>query len=69
LLSGHAVLAAAQRSDIYLTALGIVLTLIYAVGLLFRPRRRIARPGVDSLAVLTMYGRGMIGLFTVSNMR
>lgn len=36
--------------------------------LLFRPRRRIARMGVDSLAVLTVYGLGMIGLFTVSNM-
>jgi Ca2+/H+ antiporter len=45
LLSGHAVLPAAQRTDIYLTALGIVLTLIYAAGLLFRPRRRIARGG------------------------
>jgi cation:H+ antiporter len=69
LLSGHAVLPAAQRTDIYLTALGIVLTLTYAAGLLFRPRRRIARLGVDSLAVLILYGLGMIGLFTVSNMR
>jgi cation:H+ antiporter len=69
LLSGHAVLPAAQRTDIYLTALGIVLTMIYAVGLLFRPRRRIAHLGVDSLAVLAVYGVGMIGLFTVSNMR
>ena len=55
--------------DTYLTALGIVLTLIYAEGLLFRPRRRIARLGVDSPAVLILYGPGMIGLFTVSNMR
>jgi cation:H+ antiporter len=47
----------------------MVLTLIYAVGLLFRPHRRIAGLGVDSLAVLTLYGVGMIGLFTVSNMR
>jgi cation:H+ antiporter len=68
-LSGHAVLPAAQRTDIYLTALGIVLTLIYAAGLLFRPRRRIARLGVDSLAVVILYGLGMLGLFTVSNMR
>ena len=62
-------LPAAQRTDIYLTALGIVLTLIYAAGLLFRPRRRIAGLGVDSLAVLILYGLGMVGLFTVSNMR
>jgi cation:H+ antiporter len=39
------------------------------VGLLFRPRRRIARLGVDSLAVLFVYSVGMVGLFTVSNMR
>jgi cation:H+ antiporter len=69
LLSGHAVLPAAQRTDIYLTALGIVLTLIYATGLLFRPRRRTARLGPDSLAVLVVYVLGMVGLFTVSNMR
>jgi cation:H+ antiporter len=68
LQSGLAVLPAAQRSDIYLTALGIALTLMYAAGLLFRPRRRIARLGVDSLAVVILYGLGMIGLFTVSNM-
>jgi cation:H+ antiporter len=55
--------------DIYLTTLGIVLTLIYAAGLVFRPCRRIARLGGDSLAVLILYGLGMIGLFTVSNMR
>jgi len=46
-----------------------VLTLIYAAGLLFRPRRRTARLGVDSLAVVILYGLGMLGLFTVSNMR
>ncbi|WP_101952233.1 sodium:calcium antiporter [Mycobacterium sp. 3519A] len=69
LLSGQAVLPAAQRTDIYLTALGMVLTLIYAVGLLFRPHRRVARLGVDSLAVAVLYGLGVVGLFTVSNMR
>jgi cation:H+ antiporter len=46
-----------------------VLTLVYAAGLVFRPRRRIARLGVDSLAVVILYGLGMVGLFTVSNMR
>lgn len=65
-LSGHAVLPAAQRTDIYLTALGIVLTLIYAAGLVFRPRRRVARMGIDSLTVVVLYGLGMVGLFAVS---
>lgn len=57
-LFGATVLPAAQRTDIYLTALGIVLTLIYAAGLVFRPRHRIARLGVDSLAVVIPYGPG-----------
>jgi cation:H+ antiporter len=35
----------------------------------FRPRRRIARLGVDSLALVILYGLGVVGLFTVSNMR
>jgi cation:H+ antiporter len=67
LLSGHAVLPHAERTDIYLTALAIVLTLIYAAGLLFRPRRRIARLGVDSLAVLVLYAVGVAGLFAIAH--
>src|SRR5206468_8004156 len=42
LLSGKSVLPQAQNTDIYLTALGVLLTLVYAAGLLFRPSRRIA---------------------------
>ena len=54
LLSGKAVLPQAQRTDIYLTALGVLLTLVYLTGLVSRPQRRIARMGVDSLAVLVL---------------
>ena len=67
LLSGNAVLPQAQRTDIYLTALAIVLTLIYAAGLLFRPRRRIAGMGVDSLAVIAVYAVGVGGLFAIAH--
>ncbi len=66
LLSGKAVLPQAQATDIYLTALGIVLTLVYAAGLLFRPQRRIARMGVDSLIVLVLYVIGVAGLFAIA---
>lgn len=41
LLSGKAVLPRAHDTDIYLTALGMLLTLVYATGLVFRPGRRI----------------------------
>lgn len=67
LLSGNAVLPQAENTDIYLTALAIVLTLIYAAGLLFRPQRRYARMGVDSLAVLVVYALGVAGLFAVTH--
>jgi cation:H+ antiporter len=66
LLSGKAVLPQAQSTDIYLTALAILLTLVYAAGLLFRPQRRIARMGIDSLVVLVLYALGVLGLFAIA---
>jgi cation:H+ antiporter len=66
LLSGKSVLPAAHDTDIYLTALGILLTLVYMAGLLFRPARRIAGVGVDSLIVLVLYALGVAGLFAVA---
>ena len=66
LLSGEAVLPQAHRTDIYLTALGILLTLIYMVGLIFRPRRQVLWMGLDSLAVLLVYAAGVIGLFFIA---
>ncbi|MFN2475798.1 MAG: sodium:calcium antiporter [Chthoniobacterales bacterium] len=67
LLSGEAVLPKAQRTDIYLTALGMLLTCVYICGLVFRPRRQIGRMGVDSLLVLVIYVAGIVGLFTIAN--
>ncbi|MFI6044227.1 sodium:calcium antiporter [Nocardia sp. NPDC051321] len=61
-LSGSAVLPEAHRTDIYLTALGGVLTLVYMTGLVFRPRRQWFRMGPDSLTVLAIYLLGIIGL-------
>src|SRR5919199_461686 len=65
LMSGKAVLPHAQATDIYLAALGILLTCIYIAGLIFRPGRRVAGMGIDSLAVLTLYVVGTGGLFFV----
>ena len=61
-VSGKAVLPNAHNSDLYLTALGALLTIIYMGGLLFRPAREHARLGVDSIAVLLIYALGVIGL-------
>jgi cation:H+ antiporter len=66
LLAGKAVLPQAHNSDIYLTALAILLTLVYMTGLVFRPSTRIARMGVDSLVVLALYVIGLAGLFAIA---
>jgi cation:H+ antiporter len=66
LLSGEAVLPQAQRTDIYLTALGVLLTAVYVYGLIFRPRREVARMGVDSFVVLVLYALGVAGLVVVA---
>ena len=67
LLSGKSVLPQARDTDIYLTAVGIVLTAVYVVGLLFRPSRRIARMGPDSLVVLVLYALAVAGLFAIAS--
>jgi cation:H+ antiporter len=66
LVSGESVLPRAQDTDIYLTAVAMVLTLAYAAGLLFRPHRRIARMGIDSLVVLVLYAIAVLGLFAIA---
>jgi cation:H+ antiporter len=62
LIAGRAVLPAAGRSDIYLTALGGALTIVYIAGLIFRPKRQYARLGPDSIVVLVLYVVGIAGL-------
>lgn len=65
-LSGKSVLPQAQRTDIYLTGLAILLTVIYICGLIFRPRKQIFRMGVDSFIVLLVYSLGVLGLFAIA---
>lgn len=66
LLSGSAVLPKAHDTDIYLTALGALLSAVYVVGLIFRPSRNVARMGADSLAVLLLYAVGIAGLVALA---
>ena len=61
-VSGKAILPNAHNSDLYLTALGALLTIIYMSGLLFRPAREHVRLGIDSIAVLGVYALGVVGL-------
>jgi cation:H+ antiporter len=67
LLSGQAVLPAAHKTDIYLTSLGILLTMVYLWGLIFRPQRQYLRLGLDSIIVLLLYLVGVAGLVAVAH--
>ena len=67
IISGSAVLPQAHNTDVYLTALAILLTVVYLWGLLFRPKRQWARLGPDSIAVVALYVLGIVGLAIVSN--
>ena len=66
LLSGEATLLRAHDTDIYLTGLGILLTVVYLCGLIFRPRRYTLRMGIDSFAVLALYLLGVAGLIAAA---
>jgi cation:H+ antiporter len=66
LLSGSAVLPAAHKTDIYLTALGALLTVVYIFGLIFRPRRQVVALGLDSALVVALYTLGIVGLVFVN---
>src|ERR1035437_10199164 len=65
-ISGKSVLPQAHKTDIYLTGLAILLTLIYICGLMFRPRKQLLWMGVDSFLVLLVYLVGLLGLFVIS---
>jgi cation:H+ antiporter len=67
LISGQAVLPAAHKTDIYLTSLGILLTMVYLWGLIFRPQRQFFRLGLDSIVVLVLYLVGIAGLVAVAH--
>jgi cation:H+ antiporter len=65
-LSGKSVLPQARKTDIYLTGLGILLTIIYICRLMFRPQKQLFWMGVDSFLVLIVYLVGLLGLLTIS---
>ena len=67
IVSGKAILPEAKASDIYLTALAALLTLVYVVGLIFRPSRRVAGMGLDSLTVVGLYVVGVAGLVAIAS--
>jgi cation:H+ antiporter len=65
LLSNQPLLPDAQGPDLYLAALGALLTAVYCVGVILRSKRMLLGAGLDSLLVLVLYVVGIVGLFFV----
>lgn len=65
LIAGAPVLPAAGTLNSWLAALGIALTVVYAVGVIARPRRCRLRLGPDSIAALALFALGIAGLFAL----
>ena len=64
-VSGQNVLAHCTNSDVYLTAVGILLTTIYLAGLIIKSPKRFLGLGYDSLLVLVVYILSILGLMLV----
>jgi cation:H+ antiporter len=62
ILAGHSVLQHASATDIWFAALGVLLTAIYIIGLIVRPRKQYFRMGIDSITVVALYVIGVVVL-------
>lgn len=62
IISGNAVLRNATTTDVWFAALGILLTTIYIISLIVRPKKVYFRLGIDSIFVVLLY---IIGLFLI----
>lgn len=62
LIAGRPVLPTAGRLNSWLAALAIALTCVFAIGVVARPTRCLARLGPDSLLALAVFGIGVLGL-------
>ena len=62
LISGDSILPKLQFSDIYLTYVGIGLTLVYIIGMKWHSKRQYFNLGIDSIVVLVLYILSIIGL-------
>jgi cation:H+ antiporter len=65
LVAGRPVLPSAGDANGWLAGLGIVLTVIYASGIVLRDRRSFLRLGIDSLTAVVAFGLGLAGLIAI----
>jgi cation:H+ antiporter len=67
LIAGKPVLPFAGKLNAWLAGLSIVLTAVYAWGVIVRREGVTLRLGLDSIFVLVLFGLGIAGLVSVSN--
>ena len=67
LVAGKPVLPYAGDLNAWLAGLGIILTVVYAWGVIVRHESCIARLGRDSIVVIAVFALGIAGLVAVSN--
>jgi cation:H+ antiporter len=65
LLAGTPALPHARPSDVWMAALGVVMTSIFVVSMIVRPRRTRLRIGADSRLAVVVYVLGVLGLLAV----
>ena len=65
LIAMKPVLPTAGNPNRWLAILGIGLTSVYAIGIVFRPKRCYLRLGADSLLVIVLFALGIAGLVTI----
>jgi cation:H+ antiporter len=65
LVAGSPVLPTAGRLNSWLASLGVGLTAIYAIGIVGRPYRCIARLGPDSILCIVVFALGIAGMFVI----
>jgi cation:H+ antiporter len=65
-LAGKPVLQTVNTSSTWLGGIGVIVTALFAGGLVMRPPRKVIGIGPDSLLVLLVYLVGIAGLVRIS---
>ncbi len=67
LIAGTPVLPSAGRLNSWLASLGVVLTAVYAIGVIIRPQRCRWRLGPDSILAIALFAVGIAGLVVLTH--
>ena len=66
LVGGKPALPQAHASDVWMAVSGLVLTAVFIVGIVLRPRRKLGPFGPDSIAAIVLYALAILGLTQIS---